>query len=70
MPQERRRTWKTPKLVRLERDSVYCECCKETIVAGDPVAWWRIASQGGRKRWAAYCDSCHWASIRAGHPIR
>ena len=52
--------------MRLRYDEVYCELCRETIRAGELVAWWRVPGVGGRKRKAAYCSTCHSANIRAG----
>ena len=58
------------KLVRLRYRSVYCELCRETIRAGDLVAWWRVVGRGGRLRWATYCATCHSSNVRAGKALR
>jgi hypothetical protein len=44
-----------PRLNKLDYGSVYCENCHDTIVAGDQVGWWLVATAGGRKRWTACC---------------
>lgn len=58
------------QLVRLEYGTVYCELGKETISAGDLVAWWRVVGRGGRLRWAAYCERCHSSNVRAEKALR
>jgi hypothetical protein len=68
-----------PLLVPLRYGEVYCELCKDTIRAGDRVAWWKVTdylgldvprSQRIRTRKAAYCRTCHRANIRAGRALR
>jgi hypothetical protein len=65
-----RRPRRVPQLTKLEYGTVYCENCRDPINAGDGVAWWRVAGRGGRRRWAAYCQECHRASVSYGAPIR
>jgi hypothetical protein len=67
---QKTKTRKTPKLERLKYGTVYCELGRETIRAGEMVAWWRVAGYGGRKRWAAYCQQCHHANVRSGKALR
>jgi hypothetical protein len=59
-----------PQLVPLKYGPVYCELDKETIHAGELVAWWRVSGYGGRKRWAVYCADCHHANVRSGRALR
>lgn len=61
---------KTPDLVALDRGSVYCQLCKQTITAGQLVAWWRIRHPRRGLTWTAYCPTCHYASLRRGRPLR
>jgi hypothetical protein len=65
-----RRPKTTPPLTRLRWGSVYCELCRETITAGQQVAWWRTRQHDRRTRPAAYCQTCHHANARAGRPLR
>jgi hypothetical protein len=68
-----------PRLVPLRYDHVYCELCRRTIAAGEPVSWWKVTDFRGRDarksqrfctRRAAYCTDCHRANITAGMPLR
>lgn len=68
-----------PLLVPLRYGEVYCEFCRETVRAGDRVAWWKVTDNLGRdvpeaQRWrsrkAAYCRDCHRDNIRAGRALR
>lgn len=61
---------KTPKLVRLEYGTRFCELGKEVLTAGDLVAWWEIVDPNGRRRWTLYCPDCHHACVRAGRVLR
>jgi hypothetical protein len=61
---------KAPKLVPLSYGTVYCELCKDSVRAGQRVAWWRVVGRGGRKRWAAYCQTCHYSNVRQGRAVR
>ena len=64
-----------PPLVPLRYGEVYCELCRDTIRAGDRVAWWKVTDNLGRgvprrSRKAVYCRTCHQANIRAGRALR
>lgn len=69
MPKPRRLP-KSPRLEPLRFGIVYCELCKETLVAGDRVAWWRVPAHGGRTRWAVYCETCNSANVRQRRALR
>lgn len=65
---------KIPQLVPLRFGSVYCELCRDMIMCGQRVAWWRLMdyrgenvakSQRWRTRKATYCRTCHKANIDA-----
>jgi hypothetical protein len=69
MPSKRLK--KFPNLVPLRYgDNRYCELCKEPVRPGELVAWWRVRGYGGRKRWAVYCRTCHWANVAQGKALR
>jgi hypothetical protein len=61
---------KAPPLRKLRYGSVFCELCHEAVHAGDPVAWWPVASLTGQKRLTAYCQTCHHSNVRRGESLR
>jgi hypothetical protein len=67
---QKKRLRKIPKLAPLRWGTPYCELGKERLRPGQLVAWWRVRSYGGRKRWAVYCQACHWENVRRGQALR
>jgi RNase P subunit RPR2 len=67
----KRKLKKVPTLVPLQYgEDIYCELCKEPLRPGQLVAWWRVRSYGGRKRWAVYCQTCHRENVDQGRALR